>query len=576
MPLPAHLVGKLRHEYRNSSGESDAIRIAITLAGLYSGVVGPPISAPWNIVAKIQWLLKAVELGSHTAMHPIMMDRVSLKCVEDFGSALLKVRQQSFESPTIDLDALHRQLKEFAEMPDVDAANLLVFLGGNLDFDKFEKLLNEHPWSRDYEVGNGSEGDVESDINNNDDSDDNEDVNADNVSEMDDEGKEDGHGAPGHSFDHRFALSALAKLAPNRRADLELVDSDAYDFTFVGASPLTRSNYYNQLETFILLAEEQAMKPKSQEAHNQMAAAIFHGSLEIVRYLVHYYAINPNDCFQNMSYLNQSVLFRRPAIVKFFLEHGSSLDRASGDMPSSLHLVSRHDDPDLTEMLCEHLKRQGAIDAILESAPTEGPLMGWTSAYTAMACRSWKNLEVLLRYGADPNGTVPNDEAPDLIEYAVRPLSPAAPISILEILLQKGARLDRKSGYVGSPLMWAVRSGNVSAVALLVLHGAVVSDAAVKDAEENIDEDEKSQQKGMILPVYDEDGNMCERGWEEMRVASSLIAKLLKIGQQKQPNWKEVLKNGLKMSEQSWKGKMWVENAKPTNCLIEIHIPERA
>jgi hypothetical protein len=89
MPLPVQLIGKLRQDYSNASGELDAITSAITLAGLYSGAVGAPIPAPWDTVAKIQWLAKAIELGSHAAIQVLMIDRNALRCLEEFGPSLL-------------------------------------------------------------------------------------------------------------------------------------------------------------------------------------------------------------------------------------------------------------------------------------------------------------------------------------------------------------------------------------------------------------------------------------------------------------------------------------------------------
>jgi ankyrin repeat protein len=524
MSLPTHLVGKLRDEYSSFSDPADAIRCATTLAGLYSGVIGPRIDGPWNVVAKIQWLLKAIELGSHAAVTLIILDKDALDVVEEYGPVLQKLRHQSFISPQLDIDALHRRLKGFAEMPDKDSANVLVWLGGNLDFDKFTKRLNE----------------------------------------------QSGHGrADSDVVDYDVNTRHLDRFTPNRHADLELVDSDAFDLHFTGGSQISLSVYNNALEDFIMLAEKQGIQPKDDDAQSYMAAAIFHGSLDIVRYLVHQYRVEPNDSWNDMTHLNHSILFRRPLIVEFFLEHGAVLEEACGEKLSGLHLVSRHDDPEFLTMLCEHLRERGKLSTVLESRTTDGPLSGWTVAYTAMCCHAWKNLELLLQYGADPNCTTGNDE-PTMIELAVRPTSPAAPISILKMLLEKGVRLNDESVYSGSLLMWAIGSSNALAVFNLLLYGAAVSDAALEDADET--EAETASSKAIV--VLDEDGKECKDAWAQMCDAASLIVKLVRIGRERHQCWEQELKEAIQTPSQGWRGKMWIKDAETPSYITEIRVPD--
>jgi len=498
------------------------------LAGLYSGAIGPRIDGPWSVVAKIQWLLKAIELGSHAAVTAITQDENAIRLLEEFGPAIPKIRHQSFEGPEIDTDALFRRLEDFALMPDVYSSNILVLLGGNLDFDKFVKRLNKQS------AGSRADSDVVDDGDVVDDSD-----------------------------LHRIFKS-------NRGADFELVDSDAYDLNFARASEISRSVYNNSLEDFIMLAEAKDMQPKDDEAQNHMAAAIFHGSLDIVRYLVHRYGVEANDSWNDMTHLNHSILFRRPVIVEFFLEHGAVLEEACGEKVSGLHLVSRHDSPELITMLCKHARECGKLSTILESKTSEGPLSGWTAAYTAMCCRAWKNLEILLQYGADPNCTTGDDD-PRMIELAVRPLSPAAPISILQMLLEKGARLNDELVYHGSPIMWAIGSSNALAVFYILLYGATVTDAALEDADETAAETLGSED----LPVQNEDGEECEDAWEHMCEAASLIVKLLHIGRERQQHWEQQLQETIKTPSQGWRGKMWVKNAEPPSYMIEVRVPDR-
>src|SRR5204863_6177290 len=89
-------------------------------------------------------------------------------------------------------------------------------------------------------------------------------------------------------------------------------------------------------------------------------------------------------------------------------------------------------------LLCEHLKSRDQLSTVLESHTTEGGLAGWPVAYTAMACRSFTNLSILLEYGANPDAG-DTEGGKRLIDLAVKPMSPAAPVSILLMLLEKGA-----------------------------------------------------------------------------------------------------------------------------------------
>jgi ankyrin repeat protein len=523
MSLPTHLIGKLRREYGRFADPADGIRCAITLAGLYSGTIGPRIDGPWNVVAKIQWLLKAIELGSHAAVTSIMDDdENAIRSIEQIGPALLKWRHQSFQSPEIDTDALLRRLKGFAQMPDKNSANILVWLGGNLDFDKSTKRLNEQS------AGSRLDNDVVDDGN-------------------------------------------LRRFTLNRGADVELVDSDAYDLNLAGASEIFRSVYNNSLEDFIRLAEAKGMQPKDDEAQNHMANAIFHGSLDIVRYLVHGYGVEANDSWDNMTHFNHSIFFGRSLIVKFFLEYGAVLEEACREKLSGLHLANRNDNPELITMLCEHAMERGNLSIVLESRASEGPQSGRTAAYTAMSCCSWKNLEILLQYGADPNCTTRDDD-PRMIELAVLPKSPVAPISILQILLQKGARLNDELVYHGSPLMWAIGSSNALAVFHVLLHGDAVTDAALEDADETAAETVGSE----ALPVLNEDGEECEDAWEHMCEAASLIVKLLHIGRERQQHWEQQLQETIETPSQGWRGKMWVKNAEPPSYMVEVRVPDRA
>lgn len=526
--IPTHLIDKLRLEYVNSSDVDQAIRSTITLAGLYSGAIGEPIDGPWNKVAKIQWLVKAIELGSHAAITAIMLDKDTVNLLEKYGLGIMKLSHPSFRSPILDMSVVFRRLQGFADMPDEDSANIMVWLGGNLDFESFERALKQ----RD---------DLELDISDDEDT------------------------GPRNLYQHQ-------RFTANRNADFELVDSDAYDlFMAEAASAIDRSVFNNALEQFMVLAREQALHSSDDKTKRLMAAAIFHGSLDIVRYLVNEYDFKSDHIYDGMSYLNQAILFRRRLIVEYFFEQGGKVTRAEGATLSGLHLANRHEDPSFVTYLCDQLKEDGSLNSVLESAPTDGPLSGWTVAYTAMACRAWKNLEVLLRHGADPNCLTPEDDKSMLI-LAVIPSSPAVPLSILTLLLEKGARVNVEQGYSTSALKWAVGSSNVQAVYHCLLYGASASEEALSDALETVEETLIHRN----LLVLDEDGDSYQGAWEDMYEASALVLKLLTIVKEKKQSFRENLDEAMRNSLRSCKGKLWISNTNPPTHFIQVVIPDEA
>ena len=522
MPLPTHLIGKLCREYIRVSEDVEPVRCAITLAWLYSGGIGQMLEDPWDTVAKLQWLFKAIELGSYSAIRAIVEDKSSVEVVEEFGPILINLRHSSFESPEINKAKLLDELKDYTLMPSIDAANVLAWLGGDIDVDKLSKRL-------DMEQNGRSESDDEDVI---DDAD------------------------------------YLRLFTRNRKADLEIVDSDAFDMRYVQTADIDRSVYNNILEDFLRLAEEEGLEPEGTRVQFFMSAAIYHGSLDIARFLVYRYGVQPNDLWKDLSHIHESILFSRIPIVKFFLEHGAIIEEATGNTPSGLHLANRHDNPELLTILCEHLKLQGNLAPVLVSKTSKGPIEGWTPLHTALSCRTWENVELLLQYGADPDDLAAGDEIKP-VNLAVRPLSPAAPLSILKTLINKGADVNHSETYLDSPLRWAIECSNVLGVFHLILGGAVVPDAAIISAEENVEENAT----GNVLPVLDEDGQNCEDGWACMCGATVLIVTLLHIGQKRESGWEERLDEAVCMASSDWKYKMWVYNVIPSTHLIQVQIP---
>lgn len=520
MPLPVHLLGKLRQEYARAADSAAAIRCAITIAALYSGVIGSQLDQPWNVVAKIQWLLKAIELGSHAAISPLIAREDVIVLLEKYGPSILDLRHRSFESPQIVESVLHSRLRVFAEMPDEASANVLVWLGGNLNWRTFEERV---------QTGRG-----EAEI---------------------DEVK---------VYTAEENLRQFARFTVNRQADFEIVDSDAFDLNLAEASEIVQSVHHNALEDFIRLSEKQGLEPKDEIANSLMPQAIFHGSLDVVRYLSIKYGIHPNDKWNKMPHLNCATLFTRVDVMKYFLENGGVIIPAQNDELSALHMAVRQDNTELINMLCGCFKEKGQLEQVLESRTSVGPLRGWTVAYTAACCRSWKCLEVLFSFGADPNCIV--QDQPRIIDYIITPQSPAVPISTLKMVLEASATASSEE-YPRSPLQFAVGSSNVSALYLLILHGVTIPKAALADAEENV--------AGMIdvLPVKDEDGNQSLNGWTNICMASKVVLELLKIGKRKRGNWKKDLEEVIEESSLDCRGKLWITDVKDASYFVEVRIP---
>ncbi|KAL9084579.1 MAG: hypothetical protein Q9165_008004 [Trypethelium subeluteriae] len=206
-----------------------------------------------------------------------------------------------------------------------------------------------------------------------------------------------------------------------------------------------------------------------------------------------------------------------------------------------------------------------------------------------------KHLTVLLDYGADLNGADP-DGGPSFIKLTVIPQSLATPRKVLQLLLQKGAALDDGLNYDGSSFSWAIGSSNVLAVLDLLLHGAVVSDPALRNAEGEIRENEQILSSEQVLPVLDEDGQECDQGWENMMAAATLTQSLLHTAHSR-PKCKAMqsyntyqsdetpeshcmleqkLMDVFRRGSDSCKGKMSIRNLNPPTYLLEVHIRDEA
>jgi len=526
MPLPSGLMSKLLSEFIvASSHDTHSARLAFTMAAFYSGALGSGVERPWDVVAKTQWLLKAVELGSFAAVSGIMLDKNSCQILEEFGAKILKVRQLFFNSPSIDYQTLVYRLRSFADMPDVESLNVLVFLGEAIP-EEAERTITRLTYGKNERQQR-----------------------------------------------IRLAIPNLSRLEVfnlNRDSDLQVVDSDAFDLVLSNASEITTAVYNNNLEKFISLAESSGLK--SGDLEYFMSLAIFNGSKNVVWFLLDQYHVDPNQSWGGMSHLNDAIVFRRQSIVELFLNRNAMIEPAFGNKLSALHLVPRDDDPKLATLLCEHLNTKGTLQAVLNSSTTDGDLAGLTPVCVAMMCRSWKVAQVFLDYGADPND---GEDDAKLLDMSVLPMSTPTPLSILQTLLQKGAKTDGGTAQSRGPLKMAIQSSNVLAVFHLLLHDASIifadSTTAIEEAESSMQE----MQTGPRLEVLSVDGDLCPNGWEDCSEASSVILEMVRIASAKENNWKNDLCGLVSRSPETCKSKMWIldQQINEATMLVEVTIP---
>jgi ankyrin repeat protein len=527
MPLPSGLMSKLLSEFIVASYGTHSARLAFTMAAFYSGALGSGIDRPWDVVAKTQWLLKAVELGSFAAVSGIISDKNSCQILEEFGAKILEVRQLFFNSPSIDYQTLVYRLRGFADMPDVESLNVLVFLGEAIP-EEAERTITRLTYGKNERQQR-----------------------------------------------IRLAIPSLSRLEVfnlNRDSDLQVVDSDAFDIVLSNASEITTAVYNNNLENFISLAESSGLKSGDSDLEYFMSLAIFNGSKTVVRYLLDQYHVDPNQSWGEMSHLNNAIVFRRQSMVELFLSRNAMIEPAFGNKPSALHLVPRDDDPKLATLLCEHLNTKGTLQAVLNSSTTDGDLAGFTPVYVAMMCRSWKVAQIFLDYGADPND---GEDGAKLLDMSVLPMSTPTPLSILQTLLQKGAKTDWRTAQSRSPLKMAIQSSNVLAVFHLLLHHASIifadSTTAIEEAEYSVQE----MQTGPRLEVLNVDGDLCPNGWEDCSQASSVILEMVRIASAKENDWKNNLGDLVSRSPETCRSKIWIldQQIDEATMLVEVAIP---
>ena len=497
------------------------------MASLYAGVIGSGVQRPWNVVAKAQWLFKAAELGFYPSLTSLVLDKDIVRTTRAVGKKMLSFKHPVFESPSINMPELIKQLRSFAAMPD-DAA--LEFLAG----------LGETP-----------------------------DIGQDKTAVIDNTTRDGQKSMLRSSLPNLFIFE---KFTLNRDLDAGPIDSDASDLHVIGKmSDVETYAYNNALESFIAAAS--ALKFTRQRGNVCMQIAIYGGALSVAGYLLQVHGIRGDGEHDGMSHVDLSILFQRLDILKLFLKTGATIRPAEGDRLSGLHLASRHDNREMVCMLCEHLQAAGSLQSVLESSTSDGNLAHWTPAYTAMACHAYTNVVTFLDFGANPE-TLDDDEG-TLIHIALQPHCPAIPMFILTRLIEAGANLNMANSTYQNPLHIAIGSTNILAVHHLLAAEAdcnILSDAGETAIEAATDIARCMQMEGQIVTL-NEEGKPCEGGHDRCCSASEHIVTMVAIATARSDGWKDALRQFVESIEGTLKNKVWIVDRIPTNFYVQIEVP---
>jgi len=580
MDLSKHLFSKLLSEYVAAASLGVDIRLAVTMAAMYSGIVGaPPLDSPLCHVAKAQWLLKAVELGSLATVAHLFDDENTLELIEDLGCPLLEYRHGAFTSPSTDITTLIAQLQGFSARHDTNSLNLLAFLEGDTpsswEFQGLTSQATKANATRKRLLLAFPDLDVDVELNN------------------------------------------------YLQLDVQALGFDNFDIFFGRREGPVRSAYDNDLEGL-------TTHPR-QEVHlvvqQLLLAAIVGGSIEVVKYLVDEHGADPNYVFPGavqsddgswedasshsdaddaqteaegetaddeemedgelqpesepdlnfsekmalrLSPLEDSILSGRWSVVEALLARGGIVSAASGSRWSTFHLLSRFNDGERTGLICEAAKASGSLLPALDSVTTEGPIKGIRAIEACMSGRKWANVLAMLEYGADPNA---GNETFNLMYSAVQPLRPA-PAFVLDALLRSGADPDLAAFPGQPPLYWAVGTTNVAATRLLLLAGAGVRTSAGPDLVEFARERAESlSQASDDLDVVDTEGNSRVGGLAAAREAAAAVYAMVLAASRKDAAaaWEQEVRNAAARCREDLWQRIWLaEPVEDSTFLLEI------
>ena len=142
------LGAKLLSEYSLAAQETEDIRVALYMAAFYQGFFGHELAlrTPFDLAARTQWQLKAIELGSWATL---TQDDLLFDVTKELRSRILYFRDPSFQSPEFDLRRFFRQLRSFVVVNKEEANELLEYLQ---DAEHEQNLSNENDLDSDMTV----------------------------------------------------------------------------------------------------------------------------------------------------------------------------------------------------------------------------------------------------------------------------------------------------------------------------------------------------------------------------------------------------------------------------------------
>lgn len=577
MEISDHLFSKLLSEYAAATDHTEDVRLAVTMAAMYSGIVGHALEKPLNFIAKAQWLLKAVELGSMSAVQSIFADRNVLRMVESIGRLILSHEPAGFKTPSISQDVLMNRLTEFASRPDVQSLNLLVFLGGGIPSRTTIEDLAASAESHAYWSPATRSTNIQERL--------------------------------------RQAFPALQVgefFEQMLSEDLQHLTSDAIDLVVGTQDEVVGYAYRNDLENLAKLPRSK-VDPAAQAL---LGIAVLSGSVEVARYLLKEYHADPNARVEipdressvgsptfedgemdldtsdtevdiddagvdsdgtvppedegelvgsspdfmmfergDPSIFDISVQFGQRDISRALLDYGAVVHAASGDTLSSLHWLARFDNADLTRLLCQSAADHNTFREVVHSKPRGGGPGEMDAIECIMHSGLWNNVATMFEFGVDPNAGA--DET-SLLFLAVKPLAPA-PGFILKALLDLGANVDPPLVQQQPALFWAIGSSNVVATHLLLSYGASLTQpdggSFVDFAAECVTE---TASHGGNIEVVDKTGRATENGMERVRNASKVIRDMTVAARERAQGWKEALDQLLDNCGASCKGRTWL------------------
>ncbi|KAK6540707.1 hypothetical protein TWF694_008099 [Orbilia ellipsospora] len=528
MALPDYLRSKLRAEFIALAQENVSIRTAFIISAFYGGILGPEIQKPWDLIAKVQWVLKAVELGSYPAASAIVTDKDAINVLEIFGLRVLGLRRPFFESPEVDTEKVRFRFNEYGKMGDTDITSKVI------------PLIN-----KDATVGDEVDGSR-------------------NDCELTESTAEVGS-LVSPSCPERDAFMDTFTLT--RGSDLYFLDSDALDSSFRDAEDIVKSVHNNDLENFIILAREKSLSRGSEKLNYYASVAVYNGCFEVVSFLTEEFGEGPNESWQGATHLEDSSLFGQTRITRYYLDKGPNLMPDDAKKLSLLHYICLHDDVESGRLICQRLGSEGKLREALTWMSTEGTGSPLRFAIDNLA---WKLARLYMELGA---GFDSMDEKSQVLNMVVEQRSPATPIEILRSVLLYGADPNKIMPGQRPALYWPVRTSNVLAVQELLLQGADPVLGPELDFVELAKEVLHQRQKEPPINVVDEDRNIVEDSWTNAIEASNIVIKIIAHRGLGETGYDTQIQALVESADKACLDKYWIAGKELGNGAIEVKVP---